>query len=367
MSLEKEIQKARKEIVSDGYDMSLGEVMNLYKDDELKINPEFQRLFRWDITRKTRFIESILLSIPIPPIFVFQDKDGNWELIDGLQRLSTILEFSGVLKDSEGKKVVPSRLEGTKFLPSLADKRWQVWNEGDSAIDKTMQMQIKRARMRVEILLKESDENAKYELFQRLNTGGAQLSQQEVRNCVAVMINPDLYKLLVKLAANDDFTKAVSQTESAVEKQAGVELVLRFFAFKHHPYKSGLDVHEYLDSALVEISQNEEIDWKEEAEYFNKTFRLLSDSLGDKAFKRWGGNCFGGKFLMSLYETIAFGVSQNLDEISVQDREEQKKFVISRAKALWENPVFEKNSGAGVRGTTRLSKLLPMAKGFFKP
>ena len=76
MGLETEIKNARKEIVSDGYDMSVGEVINLYRDDELKINPEFQRLFRWDITRKTRFIESILLGIPIPPIFVFQDEDG---------------------------------------------------------------------------------------------------------------------------------------------------------------------------------------------------------------------------------------------------------------------------------------------------
>jgi hypothetical protein len=367
MSLEKEIKKARKEIVSDGYDMSLGEVMNLYKDDELKINPAFQRLFRWDITRKTRFIESILLSIPIPPIFVFQDKDGNWELIDGLQRLSTILEFSGILKNPEGKKVEPSTLEGTKFLPSLADKRWQVWNEGDSAVDKTMQMQIKRARIRVEILLKESDENAKYELFQRLNTGGAQLSQQEVRNCVAVMINLDLYKLLIKLSENDDFIKTTNQTESAVEKQAGVELVLRYFAFRHHPYKNGLDVHEYLDSALVEISKNDNIDWEEEEEIFKKTFSLLNDSLGNKAFKRWDGNDFGGKFLMSLYETIAFGISQNLDEIFSQVKEEQNKFVVSRAKELWANPIFENNSGAGIRGTTRLSKLLPMAKGFFKP
>ncbi|SHF80558.1 DUF262 domain-containing protein [Vibrio gazogenes] len=367
MSLEKEIKKARKEIVSDGYDMSLGEVMNLYKDDELKINPEFQRLFRWDVTRKTRFIESILLSIPIPPIFVFQDKDGNWELIDGLQRLSTILEFSGVLKGPEGEKVEPSTLEGTKFLPSLSDKRWQVWNEGDSAIDKSMQMQIKRARIRVEILLKESDENAKYELFQRLNTGGAQLSEQEVRNCVAVMINAEFYKLLKKLAEIDDFTKTVNQTEKAVEKQAGVELVLRFFAFKHHPYKKGLDVHEYLDEALVEISKNDEIDWGEEETRFKKTFSLLNDSLGDNAFKRWGGHSFGGKFLMSLYETIAFGISQNLDEIEHKGRDEQKEFVITRAKDLWSDPVFEKNSGAGIRGTTRLSKLLPMAKGFFKP
>jgi len=367
MSLEKEIKKARKEIISDGYEMSLGEVMNLYKEDELKINPEFQRLFRWDITRKTRFIESILLSIPIPPIFVFQDEDGNWELIDGLQRLSTVLEFAGALKGLDGKKVEPSKLEGTKFLPSLADMCWQVWNEGDKSIDKSMQMQIKRSRIRVEILLKESDENAKYELFQRLNTGGAKLSEQEVRNCVAVMINPKLYKLFQNLSENGDFSSTVNQTEKALEKQSGVELILRFFAFKHHPYKKGLDVHEYLDEALVEISRNEDIDWKEEEVSFNKIFSLLNEALGNNAFKRWDGNNFGGKFLMSLYETVAFGVSQNLDEIESKGKEDQKDFIVARAKALWDDPIFEKNSGAGVRGTTRLAKLLPLAKGFFKP
>ncbi|MCI2964799.1 hypothetical protein MO387_17150 [Shewanella sp. N2AIL] len=100
---------------------------------------------------------------------------------------------------------------------------------------------------------------------------------------------------------------------------------------------------------------------------FKKTFSLLNDSLGDTVFKRWDGNSFGGKFLMSLYETIAFGISQNLHEIESKGREEQKAFVVARAKALWSDDVFEKNSGAGIRGTTRLSKLLPMAKGFFKP
>lgn len=367
MSLDQEIQKARKEIVSDGYDMSLGEIMNLYKEGELKINPEFQRLFRWDITRKTRFIESILLSIPIPPIFVFQDKDGNWELIDGLQRLSTILEFSGMLKGPEGEKIKHSTLEGTKFLPSLADKCWQVWNEGDSAIDKSMQMQIKRARIRVEILLKESDENAKYELFQRLNTGGARLSEQEVRNCVAVMINPEFYKLLKKLAEVEEFRLTINQTDKALEKQAGIELVLRYFAFRHHPYKKGLDVHEYLDESLVELSRNNAIDWDEESKLFKKTFNLLNESLGENAFKRWNGKKFGGMFLMSLYETIAYGISQNLEEIEQKGKKEQKEFILTRAKELWDDNNFVKNSGAGVRGTTRLTNLLPMAVGFFKP
>lgn len=371
MGLEAEIKKARKDIISDGYDMSLGEVINLYNNGELKINPNFQRLFRWDITRKTRFIESLLLSIPIPPIFVFQDEDGNWELIDGLQRVSTILEFVGVLKNSEGKNVEPSTLEGTKFLPSLTNKRWQNWKEGDNAIDKTIQLQIKRSRIRVEILLKESDENAKYELFQRLNTGGAQLSEQEVRNCVAVMINPDFYALLKRLSDLESFKKPTQQTEQALDKQTGVELVLRYFSFRNYPYhnRKGLDVHEYLDEALIQMSKNKEIDWSKEELNFKKTFELLNEALGENSFKRWDGKTasFGGKFLMSLYETIAFGVSQNIDDYEKISRKCGIDTIQRKAKDLWCDKTFENNSGAGVRGTTRLAKLLPMAKGFFMP
>ena len=98
MALSDEIETARTEIVSDGYEMSVGEILNLYRDNEITINPEYQRLFRWDESSKTRFIESLLLGIPIPPIFVFQEENGVWELIDGLQRLSTIFQFAGILR-----------------------------------------------------------------------------------------------------------------------------------------------------------------------------------------------------------------------------------------------------------------------------
>ena len=367
MTLESEIENARKEIVSDGYDMSVGEVINLYKDSELKINPEFQRLFRWDTTRKTRFIESILLGIPIPPIFVFQNKDGGWELIDGLQRLSTILEFVGLLKDENGDPINPSVLEGTIFLPSLANKNWQVWKEGDDAINKPQQLQIKRARLRVEILLKESDENAKFELFQRLNTGGARLSEQEVRNCVAVMLNIDFYKYLKDLSEYDAFKETTIQTTNSLEKQAGMELALRFLAFRNHPYDRSLDVHEYLDLALIELAKSEDIDWGSEKKTFERTFSLLRKSLGANTFKKWNGSSFGGMFLMSLFETIAFGMSKNLDAFEAMDNDLQITTIISKAKSLWNNETFVANSGAGVRGTSRLTNLLPMAENFFKP
>jgi len=75
----------RKEIRTDGYAMSIGEWISLYENKEIDIHPEFQRFFRWSINQKSNLIESILLGIPIPTIFVSQRKDGVWDVVDGLQ------------------------------------------------------------------------------------------------------------------------------------------------------------------------------------------------------------------------------------------------------------------------------------------
>lgn len=96
--LESQVQELRNSLTTDRMDMSFGEIMNMYEQGEIIISPEFQRLFRWTIEQKTKFIESILLGIPIPPIFVAEDNDGRWELVDGLQRISTVLSFFGILR-----------------------------------------------------------------------------------------------------------------------------------------------------------------------------------------------------------------------------------------------------------------------------
>lgn len=97
-TLQKEIDMMAKAIKTDSYPMSIGELSNLYQDGDLKINPIYQRMFRWDITQQSALIESILLNIPIPPIYVYQNEQGKWNLIDGQQRLSTIFKFMGILK-----------------------------------------------------------------------------------------------------------------------------------------------------------------------------------------------------------------------------------------------------------------------------
>lgn len=364
MSLDDEIKQARTEVVSDGYEMSVGELINLYKDKEILINPVYQRLFRWDDERQSRFLESILLGIPIPSIFVYQDDKGKWELIDGLQRLSTILKFVGILRKGEDEFYEASKLEGTKFLPSLSGKVWNGEEGDDSWIGGTQQLQVKRTRMRVEILKKESDPKAKFELFQRLNTGGANLSPQEVRNCVAVMLDEAFFKWLTDLASGDDFTSAIDQTSSALEQQMHVELALRLLAFRAVPYQSGLNVHEYLDEALINLATDKEYDQTREGDVFRRTFKLLNESLGSKAFKKWDGGNFSGKFLMSVFEVVSTGVSQNLSDIEGLG-ENRTAFIVERCKLLWDDEVFKNNNGAGVRGTTRLTNLLPMAEGFF--
>lgn len=139
MSLQDEIAKKSSEIYREAYQMSIGELINLYRDEELDIHPEFQRVFRWSDYQKTKLIESIMLNIPIPQIFVSQREDGTWDVIDGVQRLSTIFQFVGILKDEDGKDISPLVLEATDDLPSFAGMKWQ----GKSAIGEPLTMMLR--------------------------------------------------------------------------------------------------------------------------------------------------------------------------------------------------------------------------------
>lgn len=366
MNLEQELSKARKKVVTDGYEMSIGEIVGLYDTTELIINPAFQRYFRWDSGRKTKFIESLLLGIPIPPIFVFQTDDGIWELVDGLQRVSTLLEFMGLLKEPSGNRRQPFVLDGTTLLPSLKDRSWEK-GANSAPLSPAQKLDLRRARLRVEILKRESDPTSKFELFQRLNTGGASLSEQEVRNCTLVMINPELQQWIEKLAVVPSFNQTIRLTEAAMEKQLNMELVLRFLAFRHVPYRKGLDVHDYLDNASIAIAEDQAFPAERERAVFIATFDSIHTALDDKAFRRWEGTKFTGKFLMSVFEVLAFGLSMNLSKVSKLSPSQRSAYLQKRAKDLWGQDVFRKYSGPGVRGSDRLSHLLPMAKEFMKP
>jgi len=235
VGLQEEIDKMRGEIRTDGDSVSIGEWISIYEKGELDIHPEFQRFFRWSDRQKSRLIESVFLGIPIPQIFVAQRPDGIWDVVDGLQRLSTIFQFVGALKNEHGDTLPPLTLERTLYLPSLEGKRWDDESHPDQSLTTAQRLLIKRAKIDVSIILKESDENAKYELFQRLNTGGSMLSGQEVRSSILVMLNQTFYRWLKQLSQDPNFVSCVTLSERALAEQYDMELVLRFIAFRVLP------------------------------------------------------------------------------------------------------------------------------------
>lgn len=151
MSLEEQVLAKSKEIATDAYSMSVGELLSLYKDGELDVHPEFQRFFRWTPAQKSKFIESVLLGIPVPSFFVSQKMDGAWDVIDGLQRLSTIFQLTGDLRDEKKNRVTPLVLEKTAYLPDLQGKSWQS-DDPDRELPQSAKLKIKHARFDVKIV-----------------------------------------------------------------------------------------------------------------------------------------------------------------------------------------------------------------------
>lgn len=181
-TLLKEVIKSRQEYITDGYSMSIGEIVSIYKEGEININPIFQRKFRWPDQLRSRLIESILIGVPIPSIFVYQNDKGIWEVVDGVQRLSTIFEFMGELKDGDGNKLPPSTLSKTKMLPSLEGMTWNLIPK------EPLQIDFRRTKIEIKIIKSSSSKNAKFEVFQRLNYSSP-LSGQEFRNAVLIMLD----------------------------------------------------------------------------------------------------------------------------------------------------------------------------------
>lgn len=366
MSLIDQINKKRREIKTDGYPMSISEWTSMYENEELDIHPEFQRFYRWTPAQKTGLIESILLGIPLPPIFVSQRSDGVWDVVDGLQRLSTIFQFFGILKDEKGKKIEPLVLQSTKYLPALKDKKWED-SDVTRSLPKELQLVIKRSKLSTSIILKESDESAKYDLFQRLNTGGSELSPQEVRNCVLVMINKTFFEWLKALPSLESFISTTALSDRPIEQAYDTELALRFVLLSQideSEIKSIGDVGDFLTDKMTEVSQNKKFKRAPVKKLFDDTFDILQKTLEDNSFKRYNfkkGRHEGG-FLLSLFEVIALGVAFNISEGTLCDENE----LAHRAQSVWKNKAFTEWASSGVNASRRLPRLIPFGRILFK-
>lgn len=372
MTLQSQVENAQRHVRTDGYSMSIGEIVSMYENDEITISPPFQRLFRWEVGQKSKFVESILLGIPIPPIFVFEADDGTWELIDGLQRTSTILEFMGLLKSADGLgRVPPSYLEGTRYLPKLEGAVWELTDNIENfprdqqiALSKPLQLAIRRAKLSVQILKRPSDPETKYDLFQRLNRGATIANAQEVRNCVVIMIDENVFLTIQDLSANQDFRALTHISESGELRQRDLEMAMRFLVFISYEYQKGMDVEEFLDNYIVKIAEGEK-DIQSLSETFEKTFSIIRSSLGDGGLQKWNPQTqsFGGRVGQVALEVVAAGIGNNIENITRMA--DPEAYVSNRVKAFWASEEGSAYMAAGIRGTQRLAQTLQLGRRWF--
>lgn len=311
--IDDEILKGRNEIRTDKLDMSYGEITNLYEDLELIIRPEYQRLFRWTPTQKSRFIESILIGFPTPAIFVAEDENGVWELVDGLQRISTVLEFMGVLKDAHDDPVTPSTLirAGSKpTLPSLKDATYR-------NLSLQARLAIKRAVCRVDVIKIGSNQTIKYDVFERLNTGESELTPQEVRDCSFRSIDPDFTEWIDKLAQFGPFRDNLYLSEHEEKTLFDRGLVLRYFTMKNTYREIEHDVEPFItDYVRAILEQERDFDVPEEQTLFEETFGLIADAMKDDSWRHIRKGRHTGPFSVYVFDTVSVGVALNVERIN---------------------------------------------------
>lgn len=351
MTLEEQISERVGEVRTDSFDISFGEIVNLHINKELLIQPEYQRLFRWSLQQKSHLIESILLELPVPQIFVIENQDGVFELIDGLQRVSTMLQF--MEPNSIG---LPSlKLDGCTLIDGLNGLEFQ-------DLPLSLRLRLKRSPIRTVVIKKQSQGFLRYEMFKRLNTGGANLEPQEIRNCSARMLGErgiEFYTLLVSLSQDEHFaacTEYLPQTEK--EKKGAEELVLRFFATKNFIDGFKGSVRDWLDNYMEGILLGKiPFDEQVEQNAFLSTMKFAHEKLGDAAFLRYRGNAPTGALPPAYFEAISVGIYTIYDQIKDKSAESLRQAITD----LVQSQEFRAVTGPGANSKEKLKARIDLA------
>ncbi|MCJ2129410.1 DUF262 domain-containing protein [Methylobacterium sp. E-045] len=327
----------------------------MYEAGELIITPEYQRLFRWTEDKQANFIESLLLGFPVPAIFVAEGDNGVWELVDGLQRLSTVFGYMGVRKDLQGNIASPSRLSF-----SVKDDRKLPLLEGFTYEKMSLRsrLTLKRTYCRVEVIKVGSAPNMKYDVFERLNTGGARLEPQEIRNAIFRASNPAFMAYCDELAIFPAFQDNLIISDNQRQSMFDRGLVLRFFTLKNNSESFGHDVEPFITSYVKKIiAQQVSFDLAVEKEIFEKTFTLIAVALGEDAWRHHRDGQAKGAFSVYVFDAISIGVASNLPAASALSSPE----LATRCRAVKDAAEFRDNAGAGGNTQARMKARLDTA------
>lgn len=278
-----------------------------YKRGKLILQPDFQRLFVWDRAKASKLIESALLAVPLPIIYLTEEANGKELVIDGQQRLTSFFAFlDGIFPDGKAFK-----LTGLEVFNELNNKSFK-------DLDENLQDKIRYYPIRAITILYDSDPELKFKIFERLNTGAVPLNDMELRNCI---YHGEYIEMLKQLAQDPDFRQLLG-LKKPEPRMHDVELVLRFAAFYHETYlKYQSPMKRFLNQDMKKYQQITKADADELRRAFKNSVQIVKSLFGASAFKRFyagsksnpNGNWEPKQFNASLYD-VMMGVFWNREK-----------------------------------------------------
>ena len=312
---------ATQRVVSEPSDPTIERLSKRIQRGEIDLNPDFQRKYVWDRAKATRLIESVLLRIPLPVIYLAEEGD-KFSVIDGQQRLTSLNAF-----------LIGSFPNGEEFKLGKMSTFHDYENKKFSELPRTVKSAIEDYPIRVITFLGNSDPELKFNVFERLNTGSVALNAQELRNCI---YRGKYNELLKELAADSEF-KSLLGLKGSEKRMTDVELVLRFAAFYHKTYLNYKSpIKAFLNEDMRRFRNIEDRDARELRDAFKNAVYLIKSLLGGdttecQAFKRFYAGTEGNKngywekqkFNASLFDILMWSfaskdknlVMRNLDKI----------------------------------------------------
>ncbi|MCT4606974.1 MAG: DUF262 domain-containing protein [Marinisporobacter sp.] len=367
--LKKELDDSKYDIYVDTYPMSLIELISLYKDKDIDLKAEYQRVFKWTVEQKTKFIESLFLGLPIPSIFLYQDENALWEVVDGIQRLSTIFEFVGVLrtevKDEKGDFIKHPALE-LKGAPKLTSLNGLLYED----LTSDLQREFKKLKLQLIIISKKSSNDVKLEVFRRLNGFGTKLNPQELRNALVLLLNKEYFKFIEELSNMEEYKKCFNLSPKLIKDKKHCEYIVRYLALReeselmNYSTKDNPSIDDFFDDTIAKIVNQNKINIYEEKIKFKKTFELLNELFGDNSFKKYyhDANKHKNSVRESIFEVIIPGLVENIDYYC-----KEKEALRIKVLDLFKNDsVFEKALVHNPKAIDRMKRLLTISKEYFK-
>ncbi|CAM8571833.1 DUF262 domain-containing protein [Enterobacter asburiae] len=365
-NLVSEVEAQRHEVVVESYTQMWSELINQFKIGDVEIDPLYQRGFRWSMDQQTRYIESLLLNIPTPPIFLAEKNNGSFEVIDGLQRFSTVIKFFSeeidfnklnikiINSDPQNDIRTPSVLSNAPILKGLD-------NISRSTMPDTLLRTLRYSRVQVILLKKESSPLAKFNVFTRLNRSGTTLSNQEIRNCSARLTESPFADELISLA-NLDFVIDALNMSSKDQSSMGVqESILRLIAFGNFK-PSTAKLEDFLDEIMYHISSGKFNFNDKEKKKITDTFRIIFDAYPNgEAFRFRKNNKFSGGFSPNLFDIIAVGIYLNISHCKKIGSDKIRDLIV----ALHDQKDAIKLTGAGSNARSKMIGRVEFGKGWF--